>query len=434
LPELTFTRSIDPLNGDIHLAETDPIVNCSPNETAYHGVGSNAAWPTDCSSFAGTGIKLDRTITTDQNGRRSRFVDVWSNTDSVSHNLEVLYDEEFAGDAGTNPSPSFAYSWIDPSSFAVPNLGETIQGPGGSAPGTVLIDGNAGSADAFKFPQGAVTMSPAPSSIHWYSRAPRLQYGNFRYTQTIPAGGTLKVMHTFIDGGSKAEIAALAGSESDRFGTPTVAITSPADGTSTDNPAVTVTGTATDPGGAVSSLTVNGDAVMVAGDGTWSKALTLRPGENSIKAVASDATGNSGSASAKVTYTPKPVVVVPVQVPADKTPPTLGLVIAKTKLATLLKKGLPVTVSSSEPCTFSIALVIDSTTAKKLHLSRVVTVGRASGALTTAGKQKVVVKLTKKAKKALKKATSVAITVKTTAKDTAGNSAAKSKKVTIKRR
>jgi hypothetical protein len=206
-----------------------------------------------------------------------------------------------------------------------------------------------------------------------------------------------------------------------------VAISAPANGSSTDNPALTVTGTASDAGGAVTSLKVNGDTVPVASDGTWSKALTLASGENTITAVAADAAGNSSTASVKVTYTPKAAGTPP----TDKTAPVIGLAVAKTKLASLLAKGLPVTVSCSEPCTFSLALMLDSKTAKTL--SKVVTIGKASGSLATAGKKKVVVKLTKKAKKALKKAKKVVLTVKTTAKDKAGNSATKTKMVAVKR-
>jgi hypothetical protein len=77
--------------------------------------------------------------------------------------------------------------------------------------------------------------------------------------------------------------------------------------------------------------------------------------------------------------------------------------------------------------------MLDSKTAKTLRLSKVVTIGKASSSLATAGTKKVVVKLTKKAKKALKKARKVVLTVKTTAKDKAGNSATKTKKVTVKR-
>jgi hypothetical protein len=427
-PELTHQKSIDPLNGNIHITEADPIVKCSPNETAFHAGGSDPAWSTDCTSFAGTGIKLDRTIETDQNGRRARFVDIWSNTDSTSHDLEVLYEEEFAGDSGTNPSPSFAYSWLDGTSFAAPALGETIQGPGTSAPATIYVDGNAGTDDTFQYPQGAVTITPAPTSVRWYTKAGSRYYGLFRYAQTIPAGGTAKVLRTYIDGGSKSDITTQAVAEQDRFGTPTVAITSPANGSTTDTAAVTATGTASDPGAPAPKLSVNGQDVTVAADGTWSLPITLATGENTITAVASDAAGNSSQATSKVTYTPPVVAPAP-----DKIAPTLGLVIGKLKLAKLRAKGLPVTVSCSEACTFTVTLVIDSKTAKKLHLSRTVTVGKKSGSLAAKGKKKVTVKLTKKAKRKLAKAKKVTFTVKVAAKDKAGNRSSKSKKTTVKR-
>jgi hypothetical protein len=302
-----------------------------------------------------------------------------------------------------------------------------VQGPGGSGPATIYVDGNGDAEDTFQFPQGAVTVSPAPTSIRWYKKSSGFYYGTFRFAQTIPAGATATIMRTYVNGGSKESIAAKGAAEQDRLGSPTVAITSPANASTTDNPAATVTGTASDPGGAVTSLKVNGDAVAVAADGTWSKALTLAPGANTITAEARDAAANTGSATVKVTYTPK--VVPPVK------PPPLGLAIAiaKTRLAALLSKGLPVTVSCSAPCTFSVSLTIDSKTAKALHLSKVVALGTASASLTTAGKQTVVVKLTKKAKKALKKAKAVAISVKATGKDNAGNSSTLTRKVTVKR-
>ena len=428
-PALTFNRTIDPLNGNVHVDETSPIVKCSPNGAAFHLMTNDPAWNTDCTSFTSAGISVNRTVDIDQDGRRTRFIDVWTNTDSVSHDVESLYDEEFSGDGGTNPSPSFAYSWMDPNNFTSPDLGQTIQGPGDSRPATIFVDGNAGSADTFTYPQGAVTISPAPTSIHWYTKQGSRYYGTFRFAATIPAGGTAKVTRTYIDGGSKSDIAAKAAAEQDRFGSPLVAITSPADGTTTDNPSVTVTGTASDPGSGAPGLKVNGEDVTIAGDGTWSKQMTLAQGENTISAVATDGAGNSTTATAKVTFTPKPTPVVP-----DKTAPAIALAIAKTKLAALLAKGLPVTVSCSEACKFSLALTVDSKTAKKLHLSRVATVGRARGTLTTAGKKKVRVKLTRRAKKRIAKAKKIVITVKATATDAAGNRATKSKKVTIKRR
>src|SRR4029079_5674176 len=185
------------------------------------------------------------------------------------------------------------------------DLGQTINGPGDSSPVTVFVDGNAGTADTFAFPQAAVTVSPAPTSIRWYTKAGSRYYGVFRFAATIPPGGTAKVTRTYVDGGSKGDIADQAAAERDRFGSPVVTISNPASGSSTDNPALTVTGTASDPGAGAPTVKVNGEDVAVAADGTWSKAMTLATGENTITAVATDAAGNSATATSKVTFTPK---------------------------------------------------------------------------------------------------------------------------------
>lgn len=81
---------------------------------------------------------------------------------------------------------------------------------------------------------------------------------------------------------------------------PSVVIDSPEDGSTVDSYVVTVTGI-TEPG---VDLTVNGLAVGVEGDGSFSCALLLEEGENTITATATDASGNSASDSVVVDYQP----------------------------------------------------------------------------------------------------------------------------------
>nr|HEX4318501.1 Ig-like domain-containing protein [Kofleriaceae bacterium] len=76
---------------------------------------------------------------------------------------------------------------------------------------------------------------------------------------------------------------------------PVVHITSPDRGSVLgDVQTVMVTGTATDDVG-VTSLTVNGTAVPVAADGTWSMSLPVSPGTQLVHAVALDASNNQGT-------------------------------------------------------------------------------------------------------------------------------------------
>jgi RHS repeat-associated protein len=80
---------------------------------------------------------------------------------------------------------------------------------------------------------------------------------------------------------------------------PRVAITSPADNSGTSDPAhVLVKGTATDDQTDV-SVNVNGQPAAIAPDGTWQITLDLsgRPSPATVSAVATDAAGNTASAS-----------------------------------------------------------------------------------------------------------------------------------------
>ena len=81
---------------------------------------------------------------------------------------------------------------------------------------------------------------------------------------------------------------------------PALVLTSPADGATTLDASVAVSGT-TEPG---ASVEVNGVGVEVASDGSFSLLVTLAEGENTITANATDAAGNTASASVTVTSSP----------------------------------------------------------------------------------------------------------------------------------
>jgi hypothetical protein len=79
---------------------------------------------------------------------------------------------------------------------------------------------------------------------------------------------------------------------------PPLTISSPASGTETDAPTITVSGE-TEPG---ATLVVNGIMVAVSMDGSFSFELALLEGSNEITAVATDAWGNPTTVSVTVEY------------------------------------------------------------------------------------------------------------------------------------
>lgn len=156
-------------------------------------------------------------------------------------------------------------------------------------------------------PALAVTAVPGPST--------QIVHGNRllqRFTRSVPAAGRAGVALNF-DLTARDEIEAAATAARDRYAVG-VEVAAPTGGTSTEAETVTLTGTAFDRSGAV-ALRVAGEPAAVAEDGSWTAAVPLSAGENTIEAVVTSNYGMQETASVTVTRT------VPVP-PADPDPPT----------------------------------------------------------------------------------------------------------------
>ncbi len=105
---------------------------------------------------------------------------------------------------------------------------------------------------------------------------------------------------------------------------PALSVSTLADGSYTNQATLNVSGTATDADG-IQSVTVNGQAATVNADGSFSTALTLVAGSNTITVVATDATGTEATDSRSVTYDPTAPVVT-VSAPADNSTTTQSFI------------------------------------------------------------------------------------------------------------
>jgi RHS repeat-associated protein len=84
---------------------------------------------------------------------------------------------------------------------------------------------------------------------------------------------------------------------------PVIAIGSPANGTSTTSPTISVSGTVSDALSGVAGVSCNGTAATVSG-GTFTCVVPLVAGDNGISATATDVAGNSANVTTHVTFTP----------------------------------------------------------------------------------------------------------------------------------
>ncbi len=96
---------------------------------------------------------------------------------------------------------------------------------------------------------------------------------------------------------------------------PTISITSPKTGQIVLKSPIRVTGVAKD-NVAVSTVTVNGLTTTVAADGSYTRAVTLKEGDNTITAIAVDAAGNTATQTITVSYSAAAVAKLTVQVEA----------------------------------------------------------------------------------------------------------------------
>ncbi len=82
---------------------------------------------------------------------------------------------------------------------------------------------------------------------------------------------------------------------------PTLTVSTLADNSYSNSVTLNVSGVATDAGG-LASVTVNGQAATVNADGSFSTAVALTLGVNTITVIATDAAGNSSSITRTITY------------------------------------------------------------------------------------------------------------------------------------
>jgi hypothetical protein len=229
----------------------------------------------------------------DHDGLVVAVTDTWSSVDGAQHTFNADYDNyvqsyeyatfKFPGDEG----------------FATYTRGD-VAPLGSSAPGTIYTrDSNY--PDSIYQGVGGLTYATQPNEARFNGSNQEFQ---LNYPRTIPAGGSLTLTHVAFSARTTDQAKALGTEAEDKFAGPSVSITAPADGSTTDVAQTTVTGKATDNVG-VASLTVNGVSTPVAADGTFSAPVALSVGANVITVVAADKPGNTTQAQTTVNYVPK---------------------------------------------------------------------------------------------------------------------------------
>jgi hypothetical protein len=285
--------SFDTSTRDAQTAESEPLVKCTP-EDAYNPA------PSSCTAFASTGVAIKRVTDYTNNARVVTTTDTFSSTDGLAHSLELRYEADVPTGAG--------WQFPGQTSLVAAGEGETEPVPS-SAPGTIYVIDTPGTAPSLSNPVGAMTFSTPYNGVTFDNTLWEGAYmsGLVDYQEMVPAGGSTSITWSYATGTSLAEVqsyaaAARTATDADAAQAPAITISSPASGATETSSVVTVTGAAS-AGSGVKSVTVNGVTATVSG-GTWSAAVPLVVGQNTLTATVTSVEGNKARASATVTYAP----------------------------------------------------------------------------------------------------------------------------------
>jgi hypothetical protein len=234
-----------------------------------------------------------------------RLRDTYSSTDGQAHQLDLLtyHGTDSSGDA------SFWFKWASGALQAYP-IHATVPGAP-TGPATVLVKGHAAAADGDEhYAQGAIVFSTPPDGItftgHKNTTSTNSNQFEAALRRTVPAGGSFTTTEVFVTTFTAADAASLA-SQAAAAMSPGIAISSPANGSSTTATSATVTGSTTaGANGLPQYVAVNGHAASVAPNGTWSASVPLNLGANTITALATDTGGLTAQAQETVTRTVPP--------------------------------------------------------------------------------------------------------------------------------
>jgi hypothetical protein len=197
---ITYTYSVNRKTGDAVIHDTEPLVTC-PDHT-YPPTALT------CATFASTGVVDTRTITESEKGHLAVITDVFSSTDSNSHTLDLLWENDarffWTGLDATN----LGWKFPGQSTYSKHRIGDSINLPPEGRTIYVRMQGHADGDTATG--QGAMVYDRSASDATF--RRGSTAYGAFtlHQTATIPAGGATQFRVAYAQGYTIAQISSIA--------------------------------------------------------------------------------------------------------------------------------------------------------------------------------------------------------------------------------
>jgi hypothetical protein len=200
LPVLTATYMVDKSTGNVLIHEMDPLVKCA-----------DASYPpsqASCATFVSTGVTDDRTVIQDHDGHVSWITDTFKSTDSKTHSIDLLWDnnQQFFGASGN--SSQLEYEFPGESGFSTHTTGNTVSLP--SSAGTILLRMHGASDGSTGTGQGAIVYDRPATAAKFTSVTTLGNRFTLHQAGKVPAGGSTRFRFAYVQDYEAALVATRA--------------------------------------------------------------------------------------------------------------------------------------------------------------------------------------------------------------------------------
>jgi hypothetical protein len=218
-PDLTFSSTENPLNGDVTITDSEPLVTCQSGEYPPSS---------GCQPLVSTGVRDVRTIEQGDDGHLVVISDRFASTDSQAHNvdLEPQNFQSFSSFSSEN-GEAIGYRFPGQATYSVHPDGQVVPFADSQA-GTIYVRVEGSSDGDHTTGRGAIVFD-SPASPATFDEV-NSEYSGFHFHQTVavPAGGSTTVRFAYVQAYRQSEVEALAGQQEAAWGSVPATSTAPA--------------------------------------------------------------------------------------------------------------------------------------------------------------------------------------------------------------
>lgn len=190
-PALSFSSSVDPLNGDTAIHDDEQLAVCT------------------LAACTPTGVLDARTVETTEGGHVVTITDRYSSTDGESHALDLLPENQQAfGPTGAKNGEAIAYRFPGQDSYATHQPGEEVAF-GDAAPAAISVEVEGSPDGDQQAGRGAIVVDRPSSPARFNLLSDERSAFELHQTAIVPASGSVAIRIAFVQAYSEAEVESL---------------------------------------------------------------------------------------------------------------------------------------------------------------------------------------------------------------------------------